>query len=188
MNDHFPLTKAGRTGTVLPAAIVIALALAGCAGSQVENTAPRSPTPIASIPVTPSPIPPSGESTGTQIPTSAGTSVVIEIGGREIAGELDDSTTSLSLLAQLPLTLSFSDYGGQEKVARVPAPLDLTSAPAGSDASPLTIGYYVPDQRLILYYDHVGYFDGIVPIGTYEDIAAVTSQTSDFTATLRQAD
>jgi hypothetical protein len=119
---------------------------------------------------------------------SAGTPVALEFAGHEIAGELDNSATSLSLLAQLPLTLSFRDYGGQEKIAEIPVPLDLTGAPAGSDAAPLTVGYHVPDQRLILYYAHVGYFDGIVPIGTYEDTGAVERQSGDFTLTLRESD
>src|SRR3954454_9446033 len=51
--------------------------------------------------------------------------------------------------------LSFRDYAGQEKVAELPAPLNLDGAPKGSDAAPLTIGYYVPDQRLVLYYQPV---------------------------------
>lgn len=57
-----------------------------------------------------------------------------------------DCATSVSLLAQLPLTLSFRDHGGQEKNSRLPAPLDLAGAPDGSDAAPLTIGYCVPNQ------------------------------------------
>ena len=177
MNNRFSLKKAVRTA-VLPAAVVITLALGGCAGSQVENTTTNSPSPVA----------PSREPTATEPHASAGTPIVMELAGQEIAAELDNSTAALSLLAQLPLTLSFRDYNGQEKVAELPAPLDLAGAPEGSGALPLTIGYYVPDQRLILYYDQVGYFDGIIPIGTYEDTDAVERQSGDFTVTLRAAD
>ena len=110
--------------------------------------------------------------------------IVLEFDGWQIAGELDGSPTAASLLAQLPLTLTFGDYGGVEKFAELPEPLNLDGAPEGSAAAPLTIGYYVPDQRLILYYDSVGFFNGIVPIGTYEDSAAIEDQHDELTVTI----
>jgi hypothetical protein len=118
---------------------------------------------------------------------SASTAIVIVVDGREIAGELDASAASASLVALLPLTLSFRDYGGQEKIADLPAPLDLEGAAPGSDAAPRTIGYYAPSRALVLYYDHVGYFPGIVPLGTFRNAEAIVSQTSDFSATIRSA-
>jgi hypothetical protein len=105
-----------------------------------------------------------------------------------MAGELDGSAASKSLLAQFPLTLSFRDHGGQEKIAAIPAPLDLQDSTAGSDAAALTLGYYVPEQSLVLYYRHVGYFAGIIPIGTYESADALKNQRRDFTATIRKVD
>jgi hypothetical protein len=180
MNTTSLLKKAGWMGTVLPAPVVIALALAGCAGSQVTG-APSSTLPPVPPTIEPATNPPTNTTRSAPL---LGTLVVLEFAGREIAGELDSSATSLSLLAQLPLTLSFRDYSGQEKFAEIPVSLDLTGAPEGSTAAPMTIGYYVPDQHLILYYAHVGYFDGIVPIGTYDDASAVESQSGDFTGTL----
>ncbi|WP_306902473.1 cyclophilin-like fold protein [Arthrobacter pascens] len=85
---------------------------------------------------------------------------------------------------QLPLTLTFKDHGDQEKIAGLPTPLALEGMPAGSDAAPLTIGYYAPEQALVLYYKYVGRFNGIVPIGTFEDLAAIRDQAYGFTATL----
>ena len=92
------------------------------------------------------------------------------------------------MAAQLPLTLTFDDHGGQEKFAELPEALDLTGAPQRSDARPLQIGYYAPDQRLILYYAYVGSFSGIVPIGSYESSTSVESQTEEFTVAIREAD
>ncbi len=117
--------------------------------------------------------------------TAAHNLIVIEIDGQSITGRLNDSAASASLLGQLPLTLSFHDFRGQEKIASLPAPLDLRGAPAGSDAAQLTIGYYAPNQGLVLYYEHVGYFAGIVPLGTFDDISALRAHTSDFTGTVR---
>ena len=79
--------------------------------------------------------------------SSSATGIVIEFDGRQVAGSLDPSPTSASLLAQLPLELSFGDHAGQEKSARLPTPLSLDGAPERSAAAPLTIGYYVPEDR-----------------------------------------
>jgi hypothetical protein len=177
-NNKLSLTGALRTAAAIPAVVLIALALAGCTGGPSESGATSSPAPAAS----------STEPGPTQTPGSATTPIVMEIDGQTIAGEIDDSATSRSLLAQLPLTLGFDDFGGHEKFAELPEPLDLAGAPAGSDAEPSTIGYYVPDQRLILYYDHVAYYEGIVPIGTYENADAVRNQTTPFDVTIRAAE
>lgn len=164
-----------RPGTLVPAA-VIAVVLAGCANSSSENAA-TSPTAL----------PPPNTPPDSPAPTSATTPIVLEVDGQNITGELDDSATAASLIAQLPLALTFRDYGGQEKIADLSAALDLTGAPAESDAEPLMIGYYAPDQRLILYYDHVASFPGIIPIGSYDDIDSIKNQTAEFPVVIRRA-
>jgi hypothetical protein len=113
-----------------------------------------------------------------------GTPISIRIDGRTVTGTFSGNATARSLIKQLPLTLSFSDYGGQEKLAGLPEPLSLDGVPAGDDADPLTIGYYAPGQVLVLYYEHVGYFRGIVRIGTFDDLAAIRDRSGRFTATL----
>jgi hypothetical protein len=174
--NRFSPGKALRPGVVAPAMVVIAtaIAMAGCSYNPggSADTRPPSPGSTAFDP--------------TAAPTAR--SIVIELQGQRIAGELDGSATSASLLAQLPLTLAFRDHGGQEKLSQLPAPLDLEGAPEGSDAATLTIGYYAPDQSLVLYYRHVGYFNGIVPIGTYENTDAIENQVDGFAATIRKAD
>lgn len=172
--------KALRPGVVAPALVLIAtaIAMAGCTGSPGGSADTRPPSP-GSTAVDP---------TAAPTATSTTTPIVIELQGQRIAGELDGSATSTLLLAQLPLTLAFRDHGGQEKLSQLPAPLDLEGAPEGSEAAPLTVGYYAPDQSLVLYYRHVGYFDGIVPIGTYENTDAIENQPDGFTVTIRKAD
>ncbi|MET1088480.1 MAG: cyclophilin-like fold protein [Arthrobacter sp.] len=80
--------------------------------------------------------------------------------------------------------MSFDDYGGKEKIAELPEPLSLDGVRAGDAADPLTIGYYAPDQALVLYYEHVGYFPGIVRIGSFDDLASIRDRRGGFTATL----
>lgn len=175
------LRQVPRIG-VVPVAVLLAVALSGCTGGTEENALTGSPAPA-----TQAPSPDSTLSATSPAPAGTTTPIIIEFGDQRIGGELDDSAASASLIDQLPLTLSFRDYGGREKIAELPAPLNLDGAPDGSDAAPLTIGYYVPDQRLVLYYKQVGYFPGIVPIGSFENADAIQSQTSDFTVTIRQA-
>jgi len=160
-------------------------ALSGCVGGPERAEPEARPTPAA-----PSGSPPARPSGGPAeaLPGISGTPVVLEIEGQEIAGWLDGSPTAVSLAAQLPLTLSFDDHGGQEKYAELPMPLDLTGAPQRSDAEPLQIGYYVPDQRLILYYAYVGTFPGIVPIGSYGSSATIQDRTEEFSVTIREAE
>lgn len=181
MNTHncLSLQKALRPSLVAPALVMIAtaVAMAGCSYNPGGSAGTRPPSP-ASPASGPAPAP-------TARPTT--TPITIELRDRRIAGELDGSATSASLLAQLPLTLTFRDHGGQEKLAQLPAPLDLAGAPKGSEAATLTIGYYAPDQSLVLYYRHVGYFNGIVPIGTYDNADAIENQADGFSATIRKA-
>lgn len=119
--------------------------------------------------------------------TSVETPFTLQIDGETVTGTLFGNAASHSLIEQFPLTLTFRDHGGQEKLARLPKPLPLDDVPAGDDADPLTIGYYAPDQVLVLYYEHVGYFNGIVRIGTFDDLSAVRDPTGPLTATINLA-
>jgi hypothetical protein len=110
-------------------------------------------------------------------------SVRIIFGGTTVRRSLQDNAATASLLVQLPLQLSFGDFGGQEKIAPLPAPLPLFGVRPGSVAQPGTIGYYAPSQALVLYYDNVGYYDGIVPIGTFDDVATIRDAPA-FTGTI----
>jgi hypothetical protein len=160
-------------------AVVFAAAVTACSNN--------GGAPAADPPLPPSQSPTEGTAAVTSPPASDGTPITIDIAGRPIRGVLFDNTTGRALVDQLPLTLAFRDHGGQEKIADLPAPLSLEGMPAGSDAEPLTIGYYAPEQALVLYYEYVGRFNGIVPIGTFEDLTAVRDQPDGFTATLDRA-
>ncbi|QHC58732.1 cyclophilin-like fold protein [Rathayibacter sp. VKM Ac-2760] len=113
------------------------------------------------------------------------TPIVLDIGGVEVTARLDGSATSASLLARLPLTLTFRDLGGQEKLADLGEALSLRGAPDRSDARPCTIGYYSPTRNLVLYYEHVGSFAGIVPFGTFDAIEPVRDLADGTLVTLR---
>lgn len=170
----------------LAAIIVLLLPLAGCSTS---SNGPASTTDRPSSPTETSTAAEASQSA--PVPSSAraavSTPITIDIDGGIVTGTLSSNATARSLIGQLPLTLSFRDYGGQEKIAELPEPLSLDGVPAGDSADPLTIGYYAPDQALVLYYERVGYSRGIVRIGSFDDLAAIRDKTSGFTASLAPA-
>ncbi|KQQ08771.1 cyclophilin-like fold protein [Rathayibacter sp. Leaf296] len=119
--------------------------------------------------------------------SSEATRIVLEIEGVEVTAHLDGSATSASLLAWLPLTLPFRDMGGQEKLADLGDALSLDGAPSRSDARSRTIGYYSPARSLVLYYEYVGAFAGIVPLGSFDDVEPVRDLADGTHVTLRLA-
>src|SRR5215218_3349585 len=111
------------------------------------------------------------------------TRVGITIGKTVLTAHLRDSAAARSLIAQLPLRLSFRDFHGQEKVADFPRPLSMRGMPKSADPRPGEIGYYAPTQALVFYYTDVGRFDGIARIGHFDgSLAAIRSRKSDFVA------
>ena len=186
-----PLTRRIRTLSVA-AALILTAALTGCTGgSDADSDTAASPTTQGTfLTSSPSPAPdrPTAGSDASSDAPVGDTPVVLQIDGTTISARLEDSAASASLLAQLPLTLLFRDFDGQEKVAELPEPLDLDGAPAGSNADPGMIGYYVPDQRLILYYDQVGYYAGIVPLGTFDDVPTIERLMDGSLVTIRAGD
>lgn len=114
------------------------------------------------------------------------TTLHLTVAGRLIAAEWGDSSTARDLAAQSPLTLTFRDYGGQEKIATVPRALTTDGVPPGADPEPNDVGYYAPDRVLVLYYTDVGYYPGIVRLGRLHpaDMAFLRDQPDGFEATL----
>jgi hypothetical protein len=174
---NHPFFGRRHRATVLLVALAATVTACSIPGGtpRTSQSAPSSVTTTESI------------DTMTTSPATDGTRITIDIDGKTVAGTLSDNAAATSLIEQLPLMLTFTDYGGQEKIADLPAPLSLEGLPAGNDADPLTIGYYAPRQALVLYYEHVGYFDGIIRIGTFDDLAAIRDHDNGFTAKLNLA-
>lgn len=114
-----------------------------------------------------------------------GTAITIGIGDTTLEGRLWDNPTAQDLIAQLPLTLEFRDLNNVEKIARLPRELTMDGVPEGDDPEPQDIAYYAPSGDLVLYYEDIGYWDGIVRLGTVDsDIEPIRSQAGTFTATI----
>ena len=114
-----------------------------------------------------------------------GTAIRITVGDHVATGVLRDNATSRSLVAQLPISLSFSDLNQVEKIGRLPQRLSLDGMPEGDDPKPNDIGYYAPSGDLVFYYGDVGYWTGIARIGEFTSgLDPIQDQTGDFNATI----
>ncbi|NGP07736.1 hypothetical protein G6038_20065 [Rhodococcus sp. 14C212] len=102
--------------------------------------------------------------------------IALTVAGQSLTGTLSDTPAAHDLSAQLPLTLTMTDFGSVEKVAELPASLSITGAPPGADPAPGDIGYYAPWNDLVLYYGDQGYHDGIVRLGTLDGGVDVIGQ------------
>lgn len=107
------------------------------------------------------------------------TSIRIVVGDETLDATLLDNPAARSLLDQLPLTLDFSDYGGQEVLAEPPEPLTMDGMPDGESAPTGTIGYYQPDGVVVLYYTDVPRFTGIVRLGTIDGDVSILRGWND---------
>lgn len=110
--------------------------------------------------------------------------VRILIGDQSLEGRLWDNAAARSLLGQLPLTLEFSDFGGQQVVAELPEPVTMEGMPAGESAPMGTIGYYAPDGVIVLYYTDVARFTGIVRLGYIDADVSVLRGWNDSRAVI----
>ncbi|MCO5219163.1 MAG: cyclophilin-like fold protein [Thermomicrobiales bacterium] len=117
-----------------------------------------------------------------------GTAVSVVIGDVEVDAHLFDNPAAHDLISMLPLSLTFRDYAGQEKLAELPRSLSMDGAPSEASAMPGDITYYAPDQVIVLLYEPIDSFPGIVPIGRFDgSIQAITDQRGDFHAQIRMA-
>lgn len=120
------------------------------------------------------------------LPTAscAAEKIKITIGGAEITATLHDNATARDLVSLLPLTLSFRDYAGAEKVARLPRNLDTSGAAPGYDPELSDIALF--SGEIAVYYKDQPYYPGIVPIAKIDGngIQKFAEQSGNFTATI----
>lgn len=158
--------------------VAIGLLLSAC--SNASNP-PQDTSPVSTPATTPAQQSP-GE-------TVSETTISITLNGRSLTARLSDNPAARSLLDQLPLHQEFTDYGGQEVQTRLPRPLTTDGMPRGESAPAGTIGYYAPEQALVLYYRDVGRFDGIMRLGRIEgDPASLAGWEQAKPVTIERAD
>lgn len=120
----------------------------------------------------------------------AGADVVrirLTFGGKVVVVKMRDNSASRDLLAQLPLTLTLSDYAGTEKVATLPKKLSTQGAPGGFDPSVGDVTYYAPWGNLAIFYKDFGYASGLIPLGSIEsELTDLQALDQDVTVTVER--
>lgn len=122
-------------------------------------------------------------------PATSGTRIRFDFDGQTVYGTLDDNSVSRDLVSRLPMTLTFSDYNGTEKIAYLPensADWDTTDAPASCTPAAGDITMYAPWGNLALFYRSFHQSDGLVPLGRLDDGGAekLAAVNGDFTVTI----
>ncbi|MCM2587914.1 cyclophilin-like fold protein [Rossellomorea marisflavi] len=95
--------------------------------------------------------------------------IMAEIGEEEVEINMYDNPTSRDFIDQLPLELSFKDFGGFEKLSYPPKKLTTEGAPEGDTPSAGDFAYYAPWGDVTLYYKDESYAKGVVLMGRIED-------------------
>lgn len=115
-------------------------------------------------------------------PSQATKKIRLRFDGGEAIAELYDNPTSRDLVSMLPLTLSFKDFNGTEKIGYLPRSLSTEKAPEGIEPSAGDLALYAPWGNLAIFYHNFRYSKGLVPIGHFTSgLEALVKMNGDFT-------
>jgi hypothetical protein len=116
--------------------------------------------------------------------------VQFDVEGTVLEASLDDTQAARDLVAQLPLTLPFEDYGGNEKIAYPPEELSNDEPPVDANVETGDLAYYVPWGDIIVFYADGGpYSESLIRLGRFDgDITAFTDQDATFTVTIESVE
>ena len=119
----------------------------------------------------------------------AGVRVKMKLEEQTVMLTLVDNSASrdlVSRLKQAPITLTFSDYNGSEKIAYPSPKLDVSDA-SGCDPAVGDLTIYTPWGNLAAFYrDSAGYSDSLVPVGRIEGdgISILAAREGEFTVSM----
>ena len=94
--------------------------------------------------------------------------IQIQLDGRVFSAVLYENASAKDFLAQLPLTLTLSDFNGTEKIADLPKRISEEGAPAGFKPEAGDIAYYAPWGNLAIFYREFRYSERLIRIGKIE--------------------
>lgn len=96
-----------------------------------------------------------------------------------VTATLVDGPAARDLASLLPITLTFRDFHGTEKIADLPKRLSTTGEPEGTSASAGDLTYYAPWGNLALFYRDHGYASGLVALGSLDGDPSVLAGLTD---------
>lgn len=115
--------------------------------------------------------------------------IKLTFNNQEVIVNMDDNPTSKDFLSLLPLTLTFEDYAGTEKISYPSDKLSTEEAPSGIDPAVGDFTYYAPWGNLAIYYKDFGYSNGLIKLGEIESgIEKLENLNGDFTVKIEKMD
>ncbi|GIN74503.1 hypothetical protein J14TS2_49780 [Bacillus sp. J14TS2] len=96
------------------------------------------------------------------------TKIKLTFHDEEVIVRMLDNPTSNAFLELLPLTLTFEDYAGTEKISYPPSELSTEGAPSGIDPAAGDFTYYAPWGNLAIFYQDFGHSNGLIKLGEFE--------------------
>ncbi|MFB5663710.1 cyclophilin-like fold protein [Alteribacillus sp. HJP-4] len=115
--------------------------------------------------------------------------IIVTLDNGEIIINVYDNPTSREFLAQLPLTLTFEEFGGFEKLSYPPEELTTEGAPSGYTPEREDFAYYSPWGDVAMFYDDHRYSNGLVKLGEIESgVELLESMNDDFTVSIERMD
>ncbi|WP_276818994.1 cyclophilin-like fold protein [Mailhella massiliensis] len=105
--------------------------------------------------------------------------------GEQAVVVLDDHPAVRDLLSMLPMTVTFEDYNGIEKISYLQRKLHTEGSPSNCDPSVGTFAYYAPWGNLSVFYQDFRHSEGLVPLGRIESgMNSLARMQGDFSVRL----
>jgi hypothetical protein len=89
----------------------------------------------------------------------------LSAGNTVLTATMLDNETSRDFMSLLPLTETFKDYAGTEKITYLPRRLSTKGAPTGANPSVGDIAYYAPWGNIAIFYRDFGFSEGLIKLG-----------------------
>lgn len=108
--------------------------------------------------------------------------------GEQVVIVLEDHPAVRDFLSMLPITVTFEDYNGIEKIGYLPRKLNTNGSPLSCDPFVGTFAYYAPWGNLSLFYQDFRHSEGLVPLGRVESgVDSLAKMRGDFSVRIEEA-
>ncbi|MTH55392.1 hypothetical protein GKZ89_18530 [Bacillus mangrovi] len=132
---------------------------------------------------------PSGETRGKNEMNHSAEKIAVTLEGGEIIINVYNNPTAKEFLEQLPLTMTFEEFGGFEKLSYPPEKLTVEGAPSGYTPQRGDFAYYAPWGDVAMFYNKHSYSAGLVKIGEIESgVELLETMEKDFTVSIKRVD
>lgn len=91
--------------------------------------------------------------------------ISVNSNGNTTVFELNDSSASKELYAQLPLSIKVENYSNDEKIFYPPNKLTTSNTPLAKNTKAGTLAYYAPWGDVVMFYKNFGSASGLYELG-----------------------